>query len=71
MTFIVLCCVGGKPSLTAYDKNDIKIVVHFGKERPRDDVQVMVVSVMSTKQAPVKHFKFQAAVPKVGVHGRL
>ena len=56
---------GGKPSLTAYDKNDIKIVIHFGKDRPRADVQVMVVSVMSTKQTPVKHFKFQAAVPKV------
>ena len=56
---------GEKPSLTAYDKNGLKIVIHFGKSRPRPDVEVMVVSVMSTKTSAVSNFKFQAAVPKV------
>jgi hypothetical protein len=56
---------GSEPSLTAYDKNNVKVVIHFGKDRPRPDVMTMVVSTMSTNTKPVKKFQFQAAVPKV------
>ncbi|XP_064594749.1 ADP-ribosylation factor-binding protein GGA1-like isoform X2 [Liolophura sinensis] len=52
------------PSLNAYDKNGIKIVFHFAKGRPREDVTVVVVSVMSTAASPIKTLTFQAAVPK-------
>ncbi|OWF37796.1 ADP-ribosylation factor-binding protein GGA1-like [Mizuhopecten yessoensis] len=51
--------------VNAYDKNGLKMVIHCGKDRPRDDVSVMVVSVISTNTNPVKNFSFQAAVPKV------
>ena len=51
--------------VVAYDKNGVKILLHFGKDRPRPDVQVMAVSTMSTNTSPIKNFSFQAAVPKV------
>ena len=51
--------------MVAYDKNNIKIVFHVGKDRPRPDVTVIAVSVMSTNSTSVKAFTFQAAVPKV------
>lgn len=52
------------PSVTIYDKNGIKIVIHFGREGPKPHILVMVVSTMSTNQCQVKDFIFQAAVPK-------
>ena len=48
-----------------YDKNGMKIVIHFAKDTPRDDVLVMVVSIMSVNESPVTKCTFQAAVPKV------
>lgn len=56
---------GTSPSINAYDKDGLKIVFHFAKNKPRPDVLVMVVSVMSRNSCPVKSFLFQAAVPKV------
>lgn len=56
---------GTEAPATPYDKNNLKLVIHFAKDRPRPDVAVMVVSVMSTNTIPVKNFTFQAAVPKV------
>ena len=64
----ILACLpftGSVEPLTAYDKNGMKIVIHFGKDTPRPDVIVMVVSSMSTNTSAVKNFTFQAAVPKV------
>ncbi|XP_076074052.1 ADP-ribosylation factor-binding protein GGA1-like isoform X4 [Mytilus galloprovincialis] len=55
---------GTSPPINAYDKNGMKIVIHIAKNRPREDVHVMVVSVMSTNTSAVKNFSFQAAVPK-------
>ena len=55
---------GSAPPINAYDKNGLKIVIHVGKNKPREDVHVMVVSIMSTNTSPVKTFAFQAAVPK-------
>ena len=40
--------------------------MHIGKDRPREDVVVVVISAMSNNTtAAVKGFSFQAAVPKV------
>ena len=58
-------CSGSLAPVVAYDKNGIKILLHFGKDRPRFDVQVIAVSTTSTNTSPIKNFSFQAAVPKV------
>ncbi|XP_067137144.1 ADP-ribosylation factor-binding protein GGA1-like [Centruroides vittatus] len=50
--------------LTLPGKNGLTVVIHFGKDRPRPDVTVMVVSTMSKNPSPVKSFSFLAAVPK-------
>ncbi|KAL5018234.1 hypothetical protein ScPMuIL_003956 [Solemya velum] len=55
---------GDVQPINAYDKNGIKVVMHFAKDRPQEHILVVVVSVMSTKTQPVKNFLFQAAVPK-------
>lgn len=55
----------GTAPLNAYDKNGLKIVIHVAKNKPRENVTVMVVSTISTNTNPVKNFVFQAAVPKV------
>ena len=60
-------CVGEYAPIVAYDKNSIKIVFHVGKDRPRPDVIVVAVSIMSTNNSSVKAFTFQAAVPKVNI----
>lgn len=56
---------GNLGPVSAYDKHGVRVVIHVGKDRPRPDVQVMVVSTMSTNTCPVRKFSFQAAVPKV------
>lgn len=58
-----------KPSSTQpfvmYDKNNVKIVLYFGRDQPAPGIHVMVVSVTSTNsQSSVNNFSFQAAVPK-------
>ncbi|KAK3787622.1 hypothetical protein RRG08_034324 [Elysia crispata] len=53
------------PSVQAYEKNGLKVMVHFAAVRPRPDVVTMVVSTMSTNQSSVSSFVFQAAVPKI------
>ena len=65
VAFLLAYVAASLEPLTAYDKNGIKIVFHFGKDNPRPDVRVVVVSVMSTNTDPVKSFIYQAAVPKV------
>ncbi|XP_076366356.1 ADP-ribosylation factor-binding protein GGA1-like isoform X2 [Tachypleus tridentatus] len=64
---IPLHCIqpGETPPLTLNEKNGLTTIVHFGKDSPRKDVIVMVVSTMSRNPRPVKNFSFQAAVPKV------
>lgn len=51
--------------LSLYEKNGLTVVLHFGKDSPRPDITVMVVSTMSKNSSPVKNVSFQAAVPKV------
>ncbi|XP_036394496.1 ADP-ribosylation factor-binding protein GGA3-like [Megalops cyprinoides] len=59
-----------KPSgiapIIAYDKNGIRVMLHFAKDCPmgRADVAVMVISMLSTSPIPVRDVVFQVAVPK-------
>lgn len=51
---------------TLYDKNNLKIVLHFGRDSPAANITVVVISVSSVNtQNTLKNFSFQAAVPKV------
>ncbi|KAG7239252.1 hypothetical protein INR49_029393 [Caranx melampygus] len=59
-----------KPSkacpVTAYDKNGVRVLLHFATECPpgRPDVLVIVASMLNTAPQPVKSIVLQAAVPK-------
>lgn len=51
---------------TLYEKNNLKVVLHFGRDAPIPDVNVVVISVTSANtQSVLRNFSFQAAVPKV------
>ncbi|XP_034043636.1 ADP-ribosylation factor-binding protein GGA1-like [Thalassophryne amazonica] len=52
--------------ITVYDQCGIHIALHFAKDCPpgRPSVAVMVISTVNTSGLEVKHFSFQAAVPK-------
>jgi hypothetical protein len=50
-----------------YDKNDIKVILHFATNSPRIDVNVMVITIMSTNHCQVSQINFLAAVPKVTI----
>lgn len=58
---------GDLAPLTVFDKDSVKVILHFAQNKPRDDVVVMVLSIMSTKATPLRSIVFQAAVPKVGL----
>ncbi|XP_074486596.1 ADP-ribosylation factor-binding protein GGA3a isoform X1 [Sebastes fasciatus] len=59
-----------KPSkvspVTAYDKNGVRVLLHFAIDCPagRPDVLVMVASMLNTAPLPVGSIALQAAVPK-------
>ncbi|KAF3687522.1 ADP-ribosylation factor-binding protein [Channa argus] len=59
-----------KPSkvcpVTAYDKNGVRVLLHFATDCPpgRPDVLVMVASMLNTAPLPVTNIVLQAAVPK-------
>ncbi|XP_048870163.1 ADP-ribosylation factor-binding protein GGA3a isoform X1 [Brienomyrus brachyistius] len=59
-----------KPSIvlpvTAYDKDGVRVLLHFATECPpgRPDVLVLVVSMLNTAPLPVHSVVLQAAVPK-------
>lgn len=55
---------GSIPPLTLYDKNELNVVVHHGKENPKPDVYVMVMTAINKSPHMVSTFYFQAAVPK-------
>uniref|UniRef100_A0A8C4DLY4 Golgi associated, gamma adaptin ear containing, ARF binding protein 3a n=1 Tax=Dicentrarchus labrax TaxID=13489 RepID=A0A8C4DLY4_DICLA len=53
--------------VTAYDKNGVRVLLHFATDCPvgRPDVLVMVASMLNTAPLPVRNIVLQAAVPKV------
>ena len=57
---------GSMSPFVLYDKNNLKIVLHFGRDSPQPDIYVVVISVTSgNTQSSLRNFSFQAAVPKV------
>jgi hypothetical protein len=59
-----------KPSSVApmnlYEKNSLKIVLHFARDSPSPNIHVVVISVTSSNaNNSLRNFSFQAAVPKV------
>ncbi|XP_034831773.1 ADP-ribosylation factor-binding protein GGA1 [Maniola hyperantus] len=53
------------PPLTAYEEEDgLTVVLHFCKDKPRPDVNVIVVSTTSKNRSAIEDYKFQAVVPK-------
>ena len=66
---VCLCCSLGKVlPVTAYDKDGVRLLLHFASECPagRTDVLVVVLSWLNTAPLPVRNVSLQAAVPKVG-----
>lgn len=68
------CCVfsfnlfsGKECPVTAYDKDGVRVLLHFATDHPpgRPDVLVIVVSMLNTAPLLVKNVVFQVAVPKV------
>lgn len=53
--------------MTAYDKNGVRLLLHFATDCPpgRPDVLVMVASMLNTAPLPIRNIVLQAAVPKV------
>uniref|UniRef100_A0A8B9H7M5 Golgi associated, gamma adaptin ear containing, ARF binding protein 3b n=1 Tax=Astyanax mexicanus TaxID=7994 RepID=A0A8B9H7M5_ASTMX len=52
--------------VTAYDKDGVRVLLHFATDCPpgRPDVLVIVVSMLNTAPLPVQNIVLQAAVPK-------
>jgi len=56
--------------LTVLDeKNGVTVILNFGKEGPRPDVMVIVVTTISKNSSPISNYLFQAVVPKVWYTG--
>uniref|UniRef100_A0A7N6AMZ8 Golgi associated, gamma adaptin ear containing, ARF binding protein 3a n=1 Tax=Anabas testudineus TaxID=64144 RepID=A0A7N6AMZ8_ANATE len=65
--FPFVCCILGKVCpVTAYDRNGVRVLLHFAIDCPpgRPDVLVMVASMLNTAPLPVRNINLQAAVPK-------
>jgi hypothetical protein len=70
MSLSILQFAGSVPPLTVLDdKNGITVILNFGKEGPRPDVMVIVVTTISRNSSPISNYLFQAVVPKVWYTG--
>lgn len=58
---------GKECPVTAYDKDGVRVLLHFATDHPpgRPDVLVIVVSMLNTAPLLVRNVVLQAAVPKV------
>lgn len=52
------------PLVVLDEKNGITVTFHFGKNKPREDVTVIVVTTISKNELPLSNLLFQAVVPK-------
>ncbi|XP_026761773.1 ADP-ribosylation factor-binding protein GGA3 [Galleria mellonella] len=53
------------PPLTAFEEDEgVTVVLHFCKDKPRPDVNVIVISTTSKNRSPIEDYKFQSVVPK-------
>ena len=48
-----------------YDQNDIKVNLYFTNNSPREDVKVMVITILNTSKHSISQVGFLAAIPKV------
>lgn len=56
----------GVPPLTALEeKNGLSVILNFAKDKPKEDVHVIVATIISKNENPLKNILFQAVVPKV------
>lgn len=55
---------GKQAPVTVLDSNDISVTLHFTENQPREDVAVVVVSVVSRNYQPVTNYVLQAVAPK-------
>ncbi len=70
---LVLCVIyfdlftGKECPVTAYDKDGVRVLLHFATDHPpgRPDVLVVVVSMLNTAPLLVRNVVLQVAVPKV------
>lgn len=53
------------PLMVLDEKNGITVTLHFAKDKPREDVNVIVVTSVSKNELPLSNYLFQAVVPKV------
>ena len=60
---------GSKPPINLVDGGDdgISIVLHFGKEQPREHVTAIVVTIISKMPDPISELELKAVVPKGNV----
>lgn len=57
---------GNVPPMTIFEEeNGLTVVLHFCKDKPRPDVNVIVISTTNKNKKPILDFRFQAVVPKV------
>lgn len=53
------------PLMALEEKNGLTVVFNFAKDKPREDVSVVVVTIISKNENSLKNILFQAVVPKV------
>ncbi|XP_021185479.3 ADP-ribosylation factor-binding protein GGA2 isoform X1 [Helicoverpa armigera] len=53
------------PPMTIFEEeNGLTVVLHFCKDKPRPDVNVIVISTTNKNKKPILDFRFQGVVPK-------
>lgn len=55
------------PRIIMEEPTGLKIVLHFAKDRPRDDISVIVITTTNHNSIPIKDYQFDASVSKVSV----
>lgn len=57
---------GAEPPKTIMDDQEgLKIVLHFVKDRPRDDVSVIVITTTNQNSQPISNYIFDVSISKV------
>lgn len=54
-----------EPIVALDEKNGISVTLHFARDKPRDDITVIVVTIVNKKECSLKNILFRAIVPKV------
>lgn len=53
------------PVVALEEKNGLSVILNFAKDKPREDVSVVVVTILSKNESKLTNILFQAVVPKV------